>query len=469
MNNFCSNCGSALAADVNFCPKCGRPTSSSSLGAGISSDEPTSLASSLKNPVQIPSTNYGSHPYGATLANPYEPLNPYETSLPPPPPPRRHVKLTLLIGLVVLVLVLVSGGVFAFLTRANLSHQAQHWYDGNYVYKKKITIDHSKVSGGSNLSNFPVLISMTDVSLKTAKNGGNVQNSNGYDIIFVDSAETAKLDYEIEKYVATTGEIDMWVKIPTLSASSDTVIYMYYDNSTITSSQENKTGVWDSNYQGVWHLKETSGTQNDSTSNNRNSIAVNVTTEGATAGQIDGADSFNGSSNYVQINGLMGSPSSVTLSGWANSTSSASSAEMVSLGDHVAIRIENGSNFTNYTGFYFDGSGWRGVTSSTNYDDTGWHYLVFTIDGVAHTQTIYVDGVQKGQVTNTQPIVYSGLGTNTFIGRHGNGNAYYFKGSIDEIRVSTSVRSAGWIATEYNNQFSPSTFYIVGPATTLST
>ena len=32
-----------------------------------------------------------------------------------------------------------------------------------------------------------------------------------YDIIFVDSTETTKLDHEIEKYVATTGEIEMWV------------------------------------------------------------------------------------------------------------------------------------------------------------------------------------------------------------------------------------------------------------------
>ena len=209
---------------------------------------------------------------------------------------------------------------------------------------------------------------------------------------------------------------------------------------------------------GVWHLKETSGTQYDSTSNSNNSISVNVTTEGSAAGQIDGADSFNGSSNYVQINGLLGSPGSVTLSGWAKLTSGATGAEVISLGDHVAIRMNSGNS---YTGFYSDGSTWQGITSSTNYNGTGWHYLVYTIDGVAHTQTIYVDGMQKGQTTNTQAISYSGLGTNTFIGKHGNASAYYFNGSIDEVRVSASVRSAGWIATEYNNQSSPSTFYTV--------
>jgi hypothetical protein len=35
-------------------------------------------------------------------------------------------------------------------------------------------------------------------------------------------------------------------------------------------------------------------------------------------------------------------------------------------------------------------------------------------------------------------------------------------GTLDEIRVSNAVRSADWIATEYNNQSSPGTFYTLG-------
>ena len=39
----------------------------------------------------------------------------------------------------------------------------------------------------------------------------------------------------------------------------------------------------------------------------------------------------------------------------------------------------------------------------------------------------------------------------------------YFNGSVDEARYSSSVRSADWVATEYANQSSPSTFYTDGP------
>ena len=41
--------------------------------------------------------------------------------------------------------------------------------------------------------------------------------------------------------------------------------------------------------------------------------------------------------------------------------------------------------------------------------------------------------------------------------------SHYFDGLIDEFRISDVVRSADWILTEYNNQNSPETFYMVIP------
>jgi hypothetical protein len=36
-------------------------------------------------------------------------------------------------------------------------------------------------------------------------------------------------------------------------------------------------------------------------------------------------------------------------------------------------------------------------------------------------------------------------------------------GIVDEVRISSALRSAGWINAEYANQSSPETFYQVGP------
>ena len=41
------------------------------------------------------------------------------------------------------------------------------------------------------------------------------------------------------------------------------------------------------------------------------------------------------------------------------------------------------------------------------------------------------------------------------------GGINYYGGKLDEVRVSSNVRSAGWIQTEYNNQSSPATFLSV--------
>src|SRR5579872_3018584 len=49
------------------------------------------------------------------------------------------------------------------------------------------------------------------------------------------------------------------------------------------------------------------------------------------------------------------------------------------------------------------------------------------------------------------------------IGRASYGGDYW-TGDIGEVRVSNTARSANWIATEYNNESSPSSFYTVGAA-----
>src|ERR1700694_1577123 len=137
----------------------------------------------------------------------------------------------------------------------------------SYSYTRAIIIDHNKVPN-TDQNNFPVLVSGIYSYLATVANGGKVQNSSGYDIILTsDVAGSTKLDHEIESYNATTGALSFWVRIPALSHTTDTAIYMQYGNSSITTSQENKAGVWDTSYKMVLHLGESAAPYNDSTSN----------------------------------------------------------------------------------------------------------------------------------------------------------------------------------------------------------
>jgi YD repeat-containing protein len=345
---------------------------------------------------------------------------------------------------------------------------AQNWNNG-YSYRRTITIDHRKVANSDQL-NFPVAISGTYAYLATTTNGGSVTNANGYDIIFTsDEAGTQVLTFEQESYSPSTGAVAYWVLIPILSHTTDSVIYIFYGNSAVTTDQSNKTGVWDSNYQGVWHLGNGSAlSTGDSSSSGNNGMFENVT---ATTGLIDGAGSFNGTSAYIATTKTYAWPLTVSSEAWVNTTST--SGHKVS-GFETSQTGTGSSNFdfnlyvdtngkavtTCYNGYYTT------VTSNAGVNDGAWHQLATTLDYTSHIMTLYVDGAPQGSTNCNNTVALTGYFR---IGGYKlwpwtNDTDGYFSGTIDEVRLSSIVRSPDWIATEYNNQKNPPAFYNVGGA-----
>ena len=109
-----------------------------------------------------------------------------------------------------------------------------------YQYSQAIVFNHLQVSN-SDQTDFPVLISGTYSFLATIPNSGQVQSSDGFDIVFCsDAGGTAQLDHEIDTYNPITGAVNFWVRIPTLSHTTDTTIYLFYGNPNVTTSQRTK-------------------------------------------------------------------------------------------------------------------------------------------------------------------------------------------------------------------------------------
>jgi hypothetical protein len=193
-----------------------------------------------------------------------------------------------------------------------------------------LTIDSSKVSGTSDLTDFPVLITLTNTSLKNTANCGYVQNGNGYDIIFSDSTQTIQLDHEIEKYDSAAGELVAWVKVPTLSVTVDTVINLHFGHSSVCGPLENPTGVWDSNYAAVWHLAEDpSGAAPqglDSTSNDNDGTSNgSMTTADLVDGKIGKGIDFDGTNDWIEMpnsTSLDITGNQITLSAWVKMNAS---------------------------------------------------------------------------------------------------------------------------------------------------
>ncbi len=175
-------------------------------------------------------------------------------------------------------------------------------FANGYAYRRAIEINSAYVAGSGSHTDFPVLFSGTFPYLRTVANGGKVETDNGYDIIFSTSTEGVELlDFEIEKYSSTTGEIAAWIRLPNLSTSATTTFYMFYGSSTISASLERASTTWDTNYKGVWHFSETSGQQFDSTANNNDTSSIVVTAQGTAAGVVAGANNYDGVNDAVTI------------------------------------------------------------------------------------------------------------------------------------------------------------------------
>lgn len=361
---------------------------------------------------------------------------------------------------------------------------AAGWYSGSWSYRKKITIDNNKVSGSSDFTNFPVLFSRTDSDFRHTSFGGNVASASagvsggGGDFVFTSSNGTTKLDHEIEKYASSSGELLAWVEVPTLGAITDTAIYVYYGGPSSGATNQNKTGVWDSDYKGVWHLPESGDSTGndylDSTTNANNlqgggGTAANVPTQ-SSSGLMNGAQNFDGSNDLLnrasttslEITG------SVTLSAWVNVTDSGSEQ----------VIIAKPESDTSHTNPYFDYSihllrvdastltprfwtsssnNGRNCASTVNISTGSWYYIIGVYNG--SSMKTYVDGVERCTTDVSGAIDNSAK--KLFLGANG-GSGEVFENLMDEVRISGSARSADWITTEYNNQSSSSTFYAVG-------
>src|SRR4051812_2616211 len=173
---------------------------------------------------------------------------------------------------------------------------------------------------------------------------------------------------------------------------------------------------------GYWKMDNTTAT----TAADSSGMGLNGTVTGSaptwTSGKISNCIQLNGS-NRVEVNSLMGTPRNVTIAAWANLTAAdTGGAELVSIGDYFAMRLNNG---TTASTFFYNGTTWTSAGFSQNFAGAGWHHFAAVFNDDANTLTFYVDGLQQAQTSTTASITYSGQGTKTEIGTHGNGQTTY--------------------------------------------
>ena len=324
------------------------------------------------------------------------------------------------------------------------------WYDSDYGYKKKITIDHTKV--GSDQIDFPIPISVTDADLADEGNGGHVKNSSGYDIIFTNDDEDTLLKHEIELYTNTNGTLVFWVKINSLSSTNDTDLYIYYGKTGVA-ADPSTTDTWDSNFKIVLHMNESAGaTCNDSTSNGNDGTYQGSLPNQVSFGAGYGQDFNSGSTDYITLPKI----------------------NLAAVGTFEAIaEFDAASNYEFLMGYRKDGNNLFSLRTINNDFDVLYYtnnVLQFRITPASDTNKNYhalVWATNDAELrkndasmgTDNTVTTFSDVPTEAFcIGKNPGASSQYLNGQVDEIRFSDIRRSNSWLDTTYAAQNSPVTF-----------
>ncbi|MBS1564816.1 MAG: DUF2341 domain-containing protein [Bacteroidetes bacterium] len=351
-----------------------------------------------------------------------------------------------------------------------VSHLYSSAQPSGYNYGKVITINHSLVA--ANQTNFPVLINVTDPNLRTTGNGGHMRSASANDVVFTADDGVTLLPYQMERYSATTGDYTAWVLLPSISATTDVRIGMFYGKGGVGSNPSVNT-IWDANYLGIWHFNSSISDATTKANNLTNSATGTGTFNNSKIGDgrvlANGATfvaSNSGSCRYLQLpNNIFSGVTNFTFEGWVYLDDNATSWERIfDFGQNTNINMFLTPSMTTngVKRFAITTSGNGGeqqVSSATTSAAGAWHHYAVTIDASTNTATLYYDGVANAS-SSSVTLRPSSLGSTTanYFGRSQYSADDGLYGKFDEFRISNIARSASWIQTSYNNQNTPGTF-----------
>jgi hypothetical protein len=331
----------------------------------------------------------------------------------------------------------------------NYNIATDDWWDTDWLNRRKITFDNT--ASAENLDDFPLLVAITSSEINYAKT-----QDQGQDIRFYDTDTNQLLKYEIEEW-NEAGTSYVWVRVPRIDAGVATDSIMMYYNNTAASDGQDAANVWDSSFQMVYHANESSGNLQDSTSNTNDGTAAGTAGYGATGAIGSGVDLERDDSARFVVNSLTLDPSTtdLTIQAWIRPEDINVSQPFFSQKDgtgqgRTLLRLDTAN----------EADTWLGGTSlsaDTALGSGTFYHLVLTYDNTAGVVHFYLNG--NSDSTDISASAESASGS-WVVGSHKDESSF-FDGIMDEMRVSSTLRSADWIEAEYlsqNGAFSFNTF-----------
>ena len=315
-----------------------------------------------------------------------------------------------------------------------------------WARRRPITIDAALID--SDLTHFAV-----PIILSTSSGIGNtdlsdffteISNTDRKKIAVTDSTGINQLNVEIEFYDSTTQRGVLWVSNSSfvISSTNETTFFLYYDSTqSDNSSFVGDTGevvaqnVWDSSFSGVYHMSSTM----DSTSNARHGIkgTGGSSPTDSTDGKIGNSQSFDGVGDFISINQNVLQSNEFTIEFIEKSTSPntgyflCDSLNVENLFLRRAVEDSSGGSITGRIGL---GNIPITIVSADIFNN---HRVIKESNGNINW---YVNNIS---VASSSGSTFTGLAGNLYIGDRPDLQRS-FSGIIDEVRISTIIRSAAY-------------------------
>ena len=315
------------------------------------------------------------------------------------------------------------------------------WYSSSWDKRKQWVVTNT---GSTTLTNYAAYINVSDEPEMQADYD---------DVVFTDS-NSVLIPFELENYTASFA--DYWVNV-TIPGSSSVTGWMYYSNDGAT-SQEDMEGVWDSNYKMVQHLQDMTDSTSYSNDGTNNGATYNQ------SGRIDGAYYFNNTEiDYISC----GNDASLDFT-----TSPFTIEVLVSINDWNRDRVLVSKGWGSINGFNFfiqvnnriylitgQAAGYQATYSVVLAQNDDWIHVVVVRNGA--TATIYRNGIDitTSHASHIDPVTTANA---LKLGVRSADNANRFNGTLDEVRISSTARSADWINQSYEMVVNQSTWVTWG-------
>jgi biopolymer transport protein ExbB len=307
------------------------------------------------------------------------------------------------------------------------------WWNVEWSVRKHITVDAGE--GGVSIAD-PVGTSAVLVRLHEGNFNFAGAREDGSDLRFVSEDGKTVLKHHVEKFDSVLYEAFVWVQVPEIKGGAKGQFWLYYGNTAGNAPRiDDSKGTYDADTALVYHFPPSSAAPSDASGNGNNASTPGTATTGAQIGAGLRLTGQNTVSIPASPSLAWAAGSTLTWSAWVKATTLQPAAVIFSRhegANSFIIGVDNGVP-------YVEVSGTRSPAGAAIAAGS-WKHLAVTAS--SSQILLYLDGEQSAALNASVPALNSPL----LIGKDTAGaDAVGFAGELDELQISKTTRSAGFI------------------------